>query len=277
MLLVGSMMSEATAAQEATVPATGEIAPGNAPPTASVGHAMEHEHSREAIRRRLAAGPQRSYLRDWIYGGVDGVVTTFAVVSGVVGARLSPSIILILGGASLIADGFAMAAGNYLATQSECEEFRHAETVERLHIKVCPDGEREEVHEILRTFGIAGDLLDQAVASITADRDRWVRIMLHEEYGLPGGTRSPWRAAASTFSAFLICGLVPLVPFVGGWREPFWSACAATGLMFLLIGAIKSRWSTRAWWYSALETFAVGGGAAAVAYAAGAWLRRLTG
>ena len=269
-----AVMQQATEIAPAAAPTVDSII---APTAVRAGHAMEHEHTREAIRRRLAAGPERSYLRDWIYGGVDGIVTTFAIVSGVVGARLSPSIILILGGASLIADGFAMAAADYLATQSEGEEFHHAENVERRHIKVCPEGEREEVHEILRSYGIAEELLEQAVASITADRDRWVRMMLHEEYGLPPATRSSWRAAASTFSAFLACGLVPLVPFVGGWREPFWSACAATGLMFVLIGAIKSRWSTRPWWYSALETLAVGGGAAVVAYAAGAWLRGLAG
>jgi vacuolar iron transporter family protein len=270
------MMSQ-TAAALTSAATAGEVAGTAAPRTVQAAHTMEHDHTPEAIRRRLAAGPERSYLRDWIYGGVDGIVTTFAIVSGVVGARLSPSIILILGGASLIADGFAMAAGDYLATQSEGEEVQHAEAVERRHIKTCPDGEREEVHEILRGYGIAEDLLAQAVASVTADRDRWVRMMLHEEYGLPASMRSPWRAAASTFSAFLACGMVPLIPFVMGWKEAFWSASVATGLMFVLIGALKSRWSTRAWWYSALETLAIGGGAALVAYGAGAWLRGLTG
>ena len=237
---------------------------------------MEHEHTREAIHRRLAAGPHYSYLRDWVYGGIDGTVTTFAIVAGVVGAHLLPRIILILGGANLLADGFAMAAGNYLATRSEQEEFRHAEAVERRHIAVVPEGEREEVREILRGLGIAGHLLDRVAAVITADRDRWVRVMVREEYGLPAAVRSPWRAAGSTFAAFLVCGLVPLVPFVAGLKSPFWVASAATGLMFVMIGALKSRWSTRPWWYSALGTLAIGGGAAAVAFAAGAWLRELT-
>ncbi|HXX18090.1 MAG TPA: VIT1/CCC1 transporter family protein [Candidatus Acidoferrum sp.] len=237
---------------------------------------MEHEHTHEAIRQRLAAGPTRSYLRDWVYGGIDGIVTTFAIVSGVVGARLSPHIILILGSASLLADGLAMAAGDYLATRSEDEELHFAEAVERRHIETCPEGEREEVREILRARGIPEDLLDQSVASVTADHDLWVRIMLRDEYGLPAAVRSPWRAAASTFSAFLACGLVPLIPFVAGSKNAFSTACAVTGLMFVLIGALKSRWSIRAWWYSSLTTFAIGGGAAAVAYAIGAWLRGLT-
>ena len=227
---------------------------------------MEHEHTREAIHQRLAAGPEQSYLRDWVYGGIDGTVTTFAIVAGVVGARLSPRVILILGVANLIADGFAMAASNYLATRSEREEFDHAEAVERRHIKIFPEGEREEVSEILRGLGIVGDLLDRVVAAITADRDRWVRMMLRYEYGLPASVRSPWRAAASTFSAFLACGLVPLVPFLVGVTSAFWVASAATSLTFVLIGALKSRWSIQPWWQSGLMTLAIGGGAAVGAY-----------
>ena len=238
---------------------------------------MEHEHTREAIHQRLAAGPGHSYLRDWVYGGIDGTVTTFALVAGVVGAHLSPHIILILGSANLIADGFAMAAGNYLATRSEHEEFHHAEAVERRHIEAVPDGEREEVREILRGLGILGDLLDRVAAVITADRDRWVRMMLREEYGLPAAVRSPWRAAGSTFSAFLLCGLVPLVPFVARLKSAFWVASTATSLMFIMIGALKSRWPIRPGWYSFLGTVAIGSGTAAVAFAIGACCHSLTG
>lgn len=238
---------------------------------------MEHDHSREAIRRRLAQGPTHSYLRDWIYGGIDGAVTTFAIVSGVVGAQLSPRIVLILGVANLVADGLSMAASNYLGTQAEHDEIRHATAIERRHIEAMPAGEREEVREIFRRRGLEGDLLERVTDVITADRDRWVRTMLHEEYGLPAQVRSPWRAAVATFSAFQLCGLVPILPFIAGASEAFWTAATATGGVFFAIGAFKSRWSPQPWWRSGLETFAVGGGAAAVSYAIGAWLRGLTG
>lgn len=238
---------------------------------------MEHEHTIEAIRQRLAVRPQQSYLRDWVYGGIDGTVTTFAIVSGVAGAHLSSHIVLIVGSASLVADGFAMAAGDYLATRSEEEEFRQAEAVERRHIETCPEGEREEIRQILRTRGFPAELVERLVASVTANPDLWVRMMLRDEYGLPDSVRSPWRAALVTLSAFLVCGLVPLIPFVKGPTHAFWTASVITGSMFVLIGAVKSRWSTRAWWYSAIGTLALGGGAAAIAFGIGNWLRGLAG
>ena len=59
------------------------------------------------------------YLAEFVYGAIDGTVTTFAIVSGVVGASLSPSIVLVLGLANVLADGFSMASSNFLAERSE--------------------------------------------------------------------------------------------------------------------------------------------------------------
>jgi len=67
----------------------------------------------------------RHYLRDLVYGANDGIVTTFAVVTGVTGAALAPRTILILGVANLVADGFSMGASNYLSIRSD-EAVRHA-------------------------------------------------------------------------------------------------------------------------------------------------------
>lgn len=64
---------------------------------------------------------QRKYLPEFVYGSIDGIVTTFAVVAGSIGASLSSSIILILGFANLFADGFSMATSNYLSAKSKSE------------------------------------------------------------------------------------------------------------------------------------------------------------
>ena len=243
--------------------------------TETGGLKLEHGHTLEAISQRLSAGPRHNYLRDVIYGGIDGSVTTFAVVAGVVGAELSLGVILIMGFANLAADGFSMAASNFLGTRAEREDFEHLEAVERRHIAVVPEGEREEVRQIYMAKGFEGDELERVVALITADRTRWVRTMLTEEYGLPAEVRSPLKAALATFAAFCLCGLVPLLPYVFGAREAFWLSAVLTGGVFFAIGSVKSRWSTASWWSSGLSTFTIGGLAAALAYAVGLMLRSL--
>ena len=233
---------------------------------------IEHEHTREAIAARLSKAPQVSYLRDWVYGGIDGAVTTFAIVAGVVGADLSDRVILILGLANLIADGFSMAAGNYSGTKTEIEEYDRLKSVERRHIAQVPEGEREELRQIFAAKGLEGDVLEKAIAAIASDRERWIEVMMQEEYGLTAVTRDPLTAARSTFAAFVVCGAVPLVPFAVGLPHPFTIAVAATALVFLGIGAMKSRWSLVPAWRSALETLVIGSLAAAVAYGIGDWL-----
>ena len=236
---------------------------------------MEHEHTVEAIHERLSAGPRQNYLRDWIYGGIDGSVTTFAVVSGVVGARLSPWIILVMGFANLFADGFSMAASNFLGTRAEHEDLKRLEAIEYRHVDLAPEGEREEVRQIFRSKGFAGEDLNRIVDLVTADRTRWVRTMLTEEYGLPREVRSPWMAAVATFSAFIACGLVPLLPYLFGLNNPVALSMMMTGGVFFTIGSVKSRWSTSSWWSSGLSTLAVGTIAAGLAYGAGLLLNHL--
>jgi VIT1/CCC1 family predicted Fe2+/Mn2+ transporter len=61
----------------------------------------------------------KKYIAEFVYGATDGTVTTFAIIAGVMGASLSPVIVIVLGVANLVADGFSMAASNYLSMQSE--------------------------------------------------------------------------------------------------------------------------------------------------------------
>lgn len=236
---------------------------------------LEHEHGPEAVARRLADGHKANYLRDFVYGGIDGAVTTFAIVAGVVGASLTTSVILILGLANLIADGFSMAASNYSGTKTVIDEAERAREIELKHIEVEPEGEREEIRQILAAKGLSGDVLEEAVNSITADRKTWVDIMLVEEYGLSPNQSSPLRAGIVTFAAFVVCGAVPLLPFALGLESAFAVSTAMTGIVFFMIGAAKSRWSLAPWWRSGLETLAIGGVAAALAFAAGYLLRGL--
>ena len=239
---------------------------------------IRRAHSPDAIAQRLQKGPQANYLRDWVFGGIDGAVTTFAIVAGVAGASLSTNIILILGAANLLADGFSMAAGNYSGVKAERDDYERLRRMELRHIAVAPEGEREEVRQIFAAKGFEGDDLERAVDVITSCQERWVKVMLEEEHGAPKVERSALKAGMVTFAAFFICGAVPLLPFLfGGAGNAMAIATVMTGLAFFGIGAMKSKWSTARWWLSGLETFAIGMVAAGAAYGVGALLKSWIG
>ena len=236
---------------------------------------LEHGHHPGEIARRLEKGPKVSYLRDWVYGGIDGTVTTFAIMAGVVGANLSAGVVIVLGIANLLADGFSMAAANYTGTRAEHDEYEQLRRMEERHVDLAPEGEREEVRQIFEAKGFKGEALETAVDVITARRERWIDTMMAEEHGMPAVIRSPNRAAAMTFIAFVLCGSVPIIPYALGSAEPIWPATIMTGLTFFGIGSLRSYWSPTPWWKAGMETFAIGMAAAGVAYVVGALLRGL--
>ncbi len=236
---------------------------------------MEHGHTTEEIRHRLNNKQGPNYLGDFVYGGIDGTITTFALVAGIVGAGISKNIILVLGFANILADGFSMAASNYSGTKAETDNLKRLREIENRHIDQVPDGEREEVRQILTQKGVPQANLDNAVEAITVNRETWVNYMLSEEYGVALNDKSPFHAGLMTFVAFLICGLVPLIPFIVGTTEAFLYSSVATGFTFFCIGALKSRWSLISWWWSGMETFLIGSTAAAIAYFVGYFIGHL--
>ena len=245
--------------------------------------ATEHEaeHHPHAIRKRLLEPRRSSYLSDAVLGGIDGCVTTFAVVAGAIGAGFAGMVIMIFGVANLLADGLSMAVSNYLGMRSQHEELEQARREEERHIKEFPQGEQEEIRQIFAAKGFTGETLERIVETVTQNRKLWIDTMLKEELGLHLEARSPLRAGISTFVAFVAVGFVPLVPFLMGSLLPeshrFLVSCVATGMAFAAIGIAKGAVLKRSLLISGAQTLAIGGAAAVVAYAVGAWLRRVYG
>ena len=243
--------------------------------------ALEDDHTPEAIRARLKTGAEASYLRDVVYGSIDGIVTTFAVATGATGADLGVGVVFVLGCANLLADGLSMGVSNYLGTKAEADRVEQLRRAEHAQVLLVPEGEREEIRQIFAAKGFSGDDLERAVEVITADQVRWVETMLREEHGVAGAPPSATRAFAYTFVAFLVAGAVPLVPFLltilseSLLPHPvFWSALLAA-LTFAATGWLKGQVIGLGHWRAAGETLALGGAAACLAFAVGYLLRGL--
>ncbi len=229
----------------------------------------EHGHSAEEIAARIGAPMSSNMIRDMIYGAIDGAVTTFAIVASVAGAGLSPLIVVALGLANVLADGFSMAAGNYSGIKADADNAARLREVERRHIRDHPEGEKEELRQILAGKGLSGKVLDAATDAISADEGAWVEMMMVDEYGVSPAEPRPLRAATVTFVAFLVAGGIPLIPFLIGFEDAFTISSVLVAVVFFGIGTLKSVWSLQSWWRSGLETLLIGGAAAAIAYVVG--------
>lgn len=233
---------------------------------------LEPEHHPEAVKERLSQPPQASTVPDAILGGIDGCVTTFAVVSGAFGAGFSPTVALVLGFANLLADGFSMAVSNYEASQAQQEHIDSVTRREYHHIQLIPEGEREEIRQIFRAKGFEGELLESVVETLTDDHDIWVDTMLKEEHSLQPVGLNPLRAALTTFVAFIIVGAMPLLPYALPGVEAgtqFLASVLIAGVMFFCIGMLKSLVYQRPMLRSGFRTLLMGGAAAGLAFISG--------
>ena len=222
----------------------------------------------------------QNYLGEFVYGGIDGAVTTFAVVAGAVGASLDSAVIIILGFANLLADGFAMSVGAYLSTKSEKDNYEKHKKIEYWEIENLPEIEKEEIREIYRQKGFEGELLEQVVEVITSDKDRWVDVMMKEELEMIEESKSPITMGAVTYLSFVTIGFIPLTVYLADYTTGFsgnlflWS-CILTSLGFIIIGYLKSYVTQTSKWKGILETLILGAIAASVSYFVGDMLESL--
>ena len=238
------------------------------------------EHNPETIKQRLDRSTRPSMISDAVLGGVDGCVTTFAVVSGAVGAGFPSSVALVLGLANLIADGFSMAISNYESIKAQQEFAESVRLTEQEHIDKVPAGEREEIRQIFQKKGFTGEVLEKIVDTISSDKRLWIETMLTEEHGMQKIGPNPFKSAVTTFFAFVFVGTMPLIPFlIPGLEEQLQfiiSACVA-GIMFFLIGMMKSIIFAKPVFRSGLNTLLTGSTAAGLAFLTGYLLRDIFG
>lgn len=251
-----------------------------APANARGHEASPEDHTPEAVARRLGNGDAPHIVGDAVLGGIDGCVTTLAVVFGVFGAGMSAMAAFVLGCANMLADGFSMAVSNYEAVRTEHDRRQRLRETERRHIAEVPEGEREEIRQIFRAKGFEGQTLERIVDVISDDHDLWIDTMLTEEYGLQREDRHPVRAGAVTFAAFVTVGAVPLLPFLLpglAVNTRFAASAVLGGIMFFLIGTLKGTRPGESRLTAGFKTLLTGGVASALAFVVGYLLRVMLG
>ncbi len=246
--------------------------------------ALAHDPERIAhATREKHGGASSQYLGEMVYGGLDGIVTTFAVVSGVAGAALGSNVVLILGLANLFADGFSMATGAYLSSKSEQEYYEREWQREAWEVEHLPEGERAELYELYHHQGYSEEDAHRLVEIQSRDSQRWVETMMVVELGLLPDERKPLLSALATLSAFVVAGSVPLLVYLVGLLVPvspvtaFPVSLGLSGVALFGLGAAKVLVTERNAFRSGLEMLVVGGLASGVAYVVGALLKGIGG
>lgn len=223
---------------------------------------------------------QGKYIKNVVYGGLDGTITTFAAVAGVAGAALKPEIVLIMGFANLVADGLSMAIGDYLSTKAEIAYSKAEREREAWEVEHYPEGEKLELIELYVAKGMDPKDAETVTEIISKNKKSWVDIMMVEELGIMHTDESPTKNALITFASFSFFGFLPLLAyiilqFLPSLPSPFLIAASMTGLTLFSLGALKVKVTGQNWFLSGAEMFLVGGVAAASAYGVGAFLNMI--
>ena len=220
------------------------------------------------------------YLPEFVYGGIDGIVTTFAVVSAVAGAGLEPGVVLILGFANLISDGLSMGISAYLAERSDVDQYRKQRRAVVMGLEKSIEKASKTISDNLKKYGFKGKDLESATKQI-ASSENAAEFIMKEEHGLAEEPENAATVGFTTFLAFLIFGVVPLVVYLYdeifdvGIENPFTITLVFAGLAFSLIGWLKSRVANAPVLSSIAETLVLGLIASGASFYIGKWLETL--
>lgn len=219
-----------------------------------------HDHHRDVTG---------GWLRASVFGAMDGLVSNFALIAGVVGAGGAPPMVVATGLAGLVAGACSMAAGEYVSVASQAEMTAAEIAVERRELERNPTGETRELAVLYQSRGLTKELAHEVARQFLRDPEVAWRVHVREELGVdPDDLPSPWTAASSSFAAFSAGALVPVLPFAFGLTSLLLVVLISCAGLFVT-GALVARLTTRSVWYGGLRQLALGAAAAAVTFGVG--------
>ncbi|KAF0685121.1 Aste57867_22946 [Aphanomyces stellatus] len=226
------------------------------------------------------------HIKSAVYGGLDGIITTFATVTSVAGSGLPHAVILILGLAHLVADGLSMGMGDVLSTQAEIDLVHHERARETWEFDNFPEGEVQEMVELYESKGVDHEDATQVVEILSKYKEAFIDIMMVEELKLMPVDEddNPLIGGLVTFASFVLFGAVPLLSYlinlVPGIQltgdQALWGSCILTALTLFILGAVKGQYVGQKWYISGLYMAVNGTIAAGSGWVIG-YLLQLTG
>ncbi|TLX93957.1 MAG: hypothetical protein E6K93_00915 [Thaumarchaeota archaeon] len=220
---------------------------------------------------------ESSSIRDFVFGFGDGINTSLGLVAGVGGADVSSSIIMLAAIVAMFTGAKAMAVQNYLAVKSQRQILRSEIEREKWEMENVPQAERQEIEDVYRAKGFSGIELEKIVEKITSDKKVWLDTMLSEELKLNLGiVGSPIKSAFRMFGAFLVGGILPIIPyFFSSGYVPLLIAVGLSLSASFVIGAVKSKLANLSMLRGGLEMAGLGTGIALIGYGIGAELANI--
>jgi VIT1/CCC1 family predicted Fe2+/Mn2+ transporter len=209
------------------------------------------------------------WLRPATFGVMDGLVSNFALVAGVLGGGAAGKVVIMTGLAGLVAGACSMASGEFTSVSSQAELMQAEIEVERQELKAHPEEEMEELALMYEAKGLRPALAAEVARELSSNPDIALDVHVREELGVdPNDLPSPWIAAGSSFAAFALGALVPLLPFLFGATSVL-PALLLSVLGLLVTGGVVARITARPFWYGGGRQLLLGGLSAAVTFAIG--------
>ncbi len=235
----------------------------------------DKQHSLDDKKYKRSIG---KFIGDIVYGANDGVITTFAIVAGVSGASLSPSIVVILGFANLLADGFSMAVGNYLSTKSEIDYNSSFFKTEIEYLKKNQDKARETLLSFYKKKGFSDSDFEKIFSVIKKDDKLFANELLLAEHSINiKDKKSPVKSAIATFLAFVLVGFIPLFSYVFPFFDDKFLVSIVLSGFALFITGIASSWITgKSVYTGGIKMLLIGSMAGFVAYFVGYFVKFFT-
>lgn len=226
---------------------------------------------KESLERKHGMIRHGNNLRAAVFGINDGLVSNASLIFGIAGAGMVGHSLILTGIAGLLAGACSMGAGEYVSVRSQREMLEYQLELEKKELELYPEEEAAELALIYQARGLPKDEAEKVAALLIQNPEKALETLAREELGIdPNEMISPWGAAISSFVAFAIGALIPLLPLMLSHSiHRLMMTVLLTGLSLFSVGAVLSLFTQRSALWGGLRMLLIGAAAGGFTYLIG--------